>query len=196
MKSRRGSACRSTIDRMSHTPARFRFSSPGLDVEFEGHPDFVAGQIDHFRDRIEAELARAAEERASAPTAAASPRAETAPAAAAAVPAADAAAQPATPAEPPTLEGFYRNARSREGRGALQDSILLFAYFLREYRGTDEFSVDNLTACFSVVGVAPPSSLANTLGVMRRTQKLFDSGSRRGLYRLTAKAEAYVRSII
>ncbi len=179
---------------MSDTPARFRFCSPGLDIEFEGHPDFVAAQLVHFKGQIEAELQRVTNTPADTPAstgAAATPTPVAPQPAAVATPVAALAA-----AGPVTLDQFYRSARTRKGRGALQDSILLFAFFLREHRGKDEFSIDNLTACFSLVGVAPPSSLANTLGVMRRTQKLFDTGSRRGLYQLTEKGASHVRGLI
>ena len=84
----------------------------------------------------------------------------------------------------------------RIARGALQETILIFAYFLREYRGKEDFSIENLNACFSLVGVAPPKSLANTLGIMKRNQKFFHAGSRRGHYTLTDKGVAYVRRLI
>ena len=164
--------------------ARFAFKSKGLEVEFEGGEDFLCAQIEHLRPAFERELKRLSAEAAGAGVAAAS-------------------AEGATvgdgnggPAGTPSLEDFYRRAKSREGRGALQEMIIIFAYFLREYRGKEEFGIENLNACFSLVGVTPPKSLANTMGIMKRAQKFFHSGSRRGQYALTDKGVAYVKRLV
>ncbi len=146
----------------------FRFKSPGLEVEFAGPEEFVEAQIAHLRKRMLREMGLGAR----------------------ATPA------PETSSAKPSLEDFYRRARSREGRGALQETILIFAYFVREYRSKDEFSIENLNGCFSLVGVTPPKSLANTLGIMKRSQRFFAAGSQRGHYALTEKGVAYVRRLI
>src|SRR5690349_2777787 len=109
--------------------ARFRFKSKGLEVEFEGEDSFLSAQIEHLKPALERELKRLADEAA-----------QQAPAAA--------EGESAAPAEQggssagPSLEDFYRRAKSREGRGALQEMILIFAYFLREYRGKEEFGIE------------------------------------------------------
>jgi hypothetical protein len=159
--------------------ARFKFKSKGLEVEFEGREDFLNAEIDHLKPALERELSRVADASAAAPGAQA--------------PAATAAA---SDAGGPSLEDFYRRAKSREGRGALQEMILIFAYFLREYRGKEEFGIENLNACFSLVGVTPPKSLANTMGIMKRAQKFFHAGSRRGQYALTDRGVAYVKRLV
>jgi hypothetical protein len=162
--------------------SRFRFKSKGLEVEFEGKEEFLSAQIEHLKPAFEREFARLASEAAKT-AAAASPAA------------AGAAVETGAPGAP-SLEDFYRRAKSREGRGALQEMILIFAYFLREYRGKEEFGIENLNACFSLVGVTPPKSLANTMGIMKRTLKFFHSGSRRGQYALTDKGGAYVKRLV
>jgi hypothetical protein len=161
--------------------ARFKFRSKGLEVEFEGREDFLNAEIDHLKPALERELARVA---------------ETAPAAAGAPSPASAGASAGAESGGPSLEDFYRRAKSREGRGALQEMILIFAYFLREYRGKEEFGIENLNACFSLVGVTPPKSLANTMGIMKRAQKFFHAGSRRGQYALTDRGVAYVKRLV
>jgi hypothetical protein len=171
----------STPSADSHN-ARFRFKSKGLEVEFEGQDDFLSAQIEHLRPALERELARVADESAKSAPAAAQPSADV--------------DGPAASAGGPSLEDFYRRAKSREGRGALQEMILIFAYFLREYRGKEEFGIENLNACFSLVGVTPPKSLANTMGIMKRAQRFFTSGSRRGQYALTDKGVAYVKRLV
>jgi hypothetical protein len=159
--------------------ARFKFKSKGLEVEFEGREDFLNAEIDHLKPALERELSRVADASAAAPGAQASP-----------------AAAKAGDSGGPSLEDFYRRAKSREGRGALQEMILIFAYFLREYRGKEEFGIENLNACFSLVGVTPPRSLANTMGIMKRAQKFFHAGSRRGQYALTDRGVAYVKRLV
>jgi hypothetical protein len=160
--------------------ARFKFRSKGLEVEFEGREDFLNAEIDHLKPALERELARVAE------------------AASATAPSGSPASAETTASNDggPSLEDFYRRARSREGRGALQEMILIFAYFLREYRGKEEFGIENLNACFSLVGVTPPKSLANTMGIMKRAQKFFHAGSRRGQYALTDRGVAYVKRLV
>lgn len=187
---------------MSHPIARFAFRSPELDVEFEGHPDFIQGQIRFLEPQI-AEIVQTAPVGPIAP-AAAPAVAPQAVGAVASVPTASAAVAKPVSAAPtaapelddPTLDQFYHRARSRTGRGALQETILIFAYFLKTYRDKKEFSIENLNACFSLVGAAPPKSLANTLGIMKRTQKFFDAGSQRGYYALTEKGSDYVKRLI
>lgn len=164
--------------------ARFAFKSKGLEVEFEGGEDFLCAQIEHLKPAFERELKRLSAGAAGAGAAAAS---------------ADGSAAGdgnGGPPGAPGLEDFYRRAKSREGRGALQEMIIIFAYFLREYRGKEEFGIENLNACFSLVGVTPPKSLANTMGIMKRAQKFFHSGSRRGQYALTDKGVAYVKRLV
>ncbi len=168
----------------AQAPAVFRFEAPGLALEFEGDEAFVDAQVALVLPRVVRELGAAG----------------TSPAASAGAPAAPAEGGAPAPSESaagaPSLEDFYQRARSREGRGALQETILIFAYFLREHRDKKEFSIDSLNACFSLVGATPPKSLANTLGIMKRTQRFFDSGSARGHYALTEKGVAYVRRLI
>ena len=158
-------------------PARFTFKGKDLEVEFEGRADFVTAQIHHFQTAFAAQQAAVA----------------AAPAAATAT-AADGASAPAAAGDM-NLDQFYKRAKSRVGRGALQETILIFAYFLRQHRGKEEFGIENLNACFSLVGVQPPKSLANTLGIMKRNLKFFHSGSRRGAYTLTDKGMAYVKRL-
>lgn len=204
--------------------ARFAFRSPELEVEFEGHPDFIHGQIEFLKDRVGSIVAAAKPGPVPRPAAiaqtaaAATGSASASPANVASVIVKGGSPRPSRPGdnpghggnptsgaetagnpgalENPTLEQFYRRARSREGRGALQETILIFAYFLKAYREKEEFSIESLNACFSLVGAAPPKSLANTLGMMKRTQKFFAAGSQRGHYTLTAAGTAYVKRLI
>jgi hypothetical protein len=173
----------------------FRFESPGMSVEFAGPEAFVEAQLERLLERIRKELAAAlargdgasapeSGDAAESPSAAGSRTERTRPAAA------------MTAAAAPTLADFHSRAHSREGRGALQETILIFAYYLSEIRGQPQVSIDDLTACFAETGATPPSNLANTLGIMKRSQGFFDAGAGRGRYVLTTKGAAYVRRLI
>ncbi len=104
-------------------------------------------------------------------------------------------AAPAGTSQPPLAE-FLRSARTRTGRGALQDTILVFAHYLRETHGVDEIGIDDIGACFGIVGQKQPRNLANTIGVMKRSQRFFEPGSRRGRYTLTDRGLARAKSLI
>ncbi len=157
--------------------ARFRFHSPEFQVEFSGSEEFVADQIGLVRDRIRAILA-----------------AEGAPAADAST-AESGAPEPAPRPEPPAREECDLGAKTREGRGALQDSILIFAYYMQTYQGKHEFSIEDLNFCFDLLNIQRPKSLANTLGIIKRDRKLLHAGSRRGTYALSEKGIDRVRRL-
>ncbi len=155
--------------------ARFFFQSPEFSFEVQGPPEFVSEQVALVRTKIQGLLGVAAPERA---IPAATPPA--APAEAAPAPTAPAAGVTA-------LEQFYGAASAREGRGALQDSILIFAYYMQEKQNRPEFSIEDLNHCFQILSIRPPKSLANTLGILKRDRRLLQSGSRRGTYALSEK---------
>lgn len=169
---------------MSGRDVVFRFESRDLSVELEGPETFVEAQVARVLERIRAELT------------AAIARDGNGRAAAAAETGGDHPAESDDAATEPTLAEFHRRAQVRTGRGGLQDSILVFAYYLSEMRGRREFGIGDLDSCFSLADVTPPAHLANTLGVMKRAQGVLDSGDVRGRYVLTDKGVAYVRRLI
>lgn len=199
--------------------ARFELKSQGLEVVIEGDQAFVSAQLELMRSTIESELraARAVADRttggaAPAATPSAAPAAAPAPAATPAPAPAPAAAAPATPApaatpEPaapkapatsggvPSLEEFHKKHLRRKGRGMIQDSILLFAYYLREYKGVGSITTENVNTCFSMVGIEPPGHMANTLGLLKRSKGFFGSPTR-GHYALTNKGEERVNRML
>jgi hypothetical protein len=89
-----------------------------------------------------------------------------------------------------------RRVRTRVGRGALQERILLFIYYLTEVKGRNEVGTEDINFCFDLLGLERPKSLANTLGIMKRTQMLLDAGSRRGTYCVTEKGNSQVQSLL
>jgi hypothetical protein len=153
-------------------PARFSFTSPEFQVEFLGSEKFVSEQVDLVRHRIHqilAELGGVDPETVEPPRAA--------------------------PGKT-TLEEFYLGAKTREGRGALQDSILIFASYMEKYQDKPEFSIEDLNFCFDLLNIRRPKSLANTLGILKRDRKLLHGGSRRGAYTLSERGQEKVRRLL
>ena len=74
-----------------------------------------------------------------------------------------------------------------KGRGALQDSILIFAHYMLTHQSKHEFSIEDLNFCFDLLNIQRPRSLANTLGILKRDRGWLAKGSRRGTYVLTAR---------
>lgn len=168
---------------MDPTPATvFRFTAEGVDLEFSGTEAFVEAQVERFRRFLEKAVG-------GAPGAAPPPPspAGQAEASAPAVPEAPASAAPR-----PTLEAFYASRPLREGRGAIQDRILLFIHFLQSVQGKREVSGDDIVWCFQQVGLERPKNLHNALGILKRKLGHLEEGSRRGLYGLSAAGRQYV----
>src|SRR5262245_60251188 len=92
--------------------ARFQFVSKDLRLELSGTPEFVNQQFEFFRPALRRALGYAEP--------------------AAAAPSSPPGAFPSAPRDEgggrPALEEFLRRVRTRVGRGALQERILLFIY--------------------------------------------------------------------
>jgi hypothetical protein len=155
---------------MAETPETvFRFAAEGVDLEFAGTEEFVEKQLARFRGFLRGAVGIAAPE---------APAGEAAPAA------------DASPKE--SLEEFYAKRPLREGRGAIQDRILLFIYFLQRVQGKREVSGDDITWCFQRLGIEQPKNLHNALGILKRKIGHLQEGSKRGLYSLSQEGVAYV----
>jgi hypothetical protein len=152
--------------------ARFAFRSRDFSVEFRGTEAWVTEQVDRVRDRILEVLTRAK----------------------------GAGEEPgegngeATGTAP--LEEFYLKARTRQGRGDLQDSILIFALYLHTRQNEPEFSIEDLNFCFDLLNKKRPRSLANTLGILKRERGWLEKGSRRGTYTLTTRGRERAESML
>ena len=147
----------------------FRFTAEGVDLEFSGSEDFVEKQVQRFRRFLEGSVGVESQvpPPAAAPTAA-----------------------PGGPKE--SLEAFYGARQLREGRGAIQDRILLFIYYLQQVQGKREVSGEDILWCFQQLSIERPKNLHNALGILKRKLKHLDEGSRRGLYQLSQIGREYV----
>lgn len=162
--------------------ARFQFAARDLRLEFSGTPEYVNAQVDFFRAAIRRALGYAEDEGGA--------------------PGSRSTAQgPGSAAGEgnggrSALEDFMRKVRTRVGRGALQERILLFIHYLTSVKGRPEVGTEDINFCFDLLGLERPRSLANTLGIMKRNQGVLDAGSRRGTYCVTDKGREQVRGLI
>ena len=103
------------------------------------------------------------------------------------------------PAEPgvkaPSLSDFFKRRRPRSGRGAIQEALLLFGYYLQEVDGQSEFSIEQIGGCFGVVGRPMPKNLHHAVGTLKRKHGWFQEGSKRGSYRLSEKGKKLIRPV-
>ena len=144
---------------MSETPETvFKFTAEGVDLEFAGSEAFVERQVQRFRHFLEG----AAGIEASASTEAA-------------------------PAEttPQTFPEFFADRPPRQGRGAIQDRILLAVYFMNVVKKKREVSGDDIMQRFHSAKWERPKNLHNALGILKRKVGHLQEGSRRGLYQLS-----------
>ena len=152
----------------------FRFTADGVDLEFAGSEEFVEKQLARFQAFLKAAVG--------------TPEV----AAPAAVAATTAAPVHATGGAKESLEEFYAARPLREGRGAIQDRILLFIYYLQKVQEKREVSGEDIVWCFQKLSIPEPKNLHNALGILKRKIKHLQEGSKRGLYSLSPEGEAYV----
>ena len=153
----------------------FRFSAEGVSLEFSGTEEFVAQQVERFQRFLDQAVGSAPAQAAAAPALASSP---------------EASAGPAQPKE--SLEAWVTARPVREGRGAIQDRILLFISFLQNVNGKREVNGDDILWCFQQLGIERPKNLHNALGILKRKLGHLGEGSRRGLYLLSPAGRAYM----
>ena len=157
---------------MSEDPKTvFKFTAEGVDLEFEGSEEFVEKQVQRFRTFLEAAIG----DSSGGPAAGG---ATTAP------------GRRGGGAGPPG--GVVAAPPTREGRGAIQDRILLFIYYLENVQGKHAVSKEDISWCFQQVGLSTPKNLLNALGNMKRKLHYLQGGGRRGLYQLAPKGQQYV----
>jgi hypothetical protein len=145
----------------------FRFTAAGIDLEFAGTEEFVLRQVERFRPFLEGAVHQSG------------------------VP----APAPPPPAPAPkegSLQSYFDARPTREGRGAIQDRILLFVHYLQSVQGKNAASKEDIAWCFQQVGLSPPKNLLNALGNMTRKLGLLQRGGRRGLYQVAPKGRQYI----
>ena len=95
----------------------------------------------------------------------------------------------------PSLEEFFAARTSRRGRGAIQESLLLFGYYLQHVEGQPEFSIEQIGACFPIVGRDMPKNLHHSVGTLKRKHGWFKEGSKRGFYSVSDAGRKLVKPV-
>jgi len=143
----------------------FKFTAEGVDLEFAGSEEFVERQVKRFQNFLEGAVGL------------------------------EATAAPAEAAEPKkaqTFAEFCDERPPREGRGAIQDRILLAIYWMNVGRKKREVSGDDILQCFRASEWEKPKNLHNALGILKRKIGHLQEGSRRGLYQLSPAGLQYL----
>ncbi len=158
---------------MDPTPPEtvFKFTAEGVDLEFAGTEAFVERQVTRFRSFLQGAVGIEATD----PDPAEASTTE----APAAAPAAN-------------FPKFIEGRPPREGRGAIQDRILLAIYFMNVVRKQREVSSDDIVYCFRQASWERPKNLHNALGILKRKVGHLQEGSRRGLYQLSPVGLQYM----
>lgn len=176
----------------------FRFESGDVRFELEGTEEFVRRNLPVFLPFVARSVGSmtAAATSASASAAAPPSGAATTPSAAAAAAAAPTGAAPtAGQADPKDLPAWWEKSVPRGTRVSLQDSILVFAYWMRGFRKFI-FTSDDIRQAFEAVGQSEPKSLLQILGTLKRDHNLILGTERRGEYMLNTTGIERVRTIL
>lgn len=151
---------------MSEAPETvFKFTAEGVDLEFAGSEDFVERQVQRFKHFLETAVG---------------------------IEAAVTEVVVEEPSKPDTFAEFCEKRPPREGRGAIQDRILLAILYLSVVKGKREVSGDELVKTFRSVGWERPKNLHNALGILKRKVGHLQEGGRRGLYQLSPAGVEYM----
>ena len=96
-----------------------------------------------------------------------------------------------------SLRSWY-DAHAPRGRSlTMQDSILLFGYYLKRERDRHMFAPGDIKGAFAEVGRTVPKSLLQIMGTLRRDQGLLWSpGDKRGAYALSPQGIRHVEELL
>ncbi|MCZ6571869.1 MAG: hypothetical protein O7C98_01735 [Planctomycetota bacterium] len=145
-----------------------KFTSNEVTIELQGSEDFVERQIQFFRRHLQEARVAGAE---------------------------TATALPSGAEGTPSLADFYKSRRTRRGRGAIQEALLLFGFYMQAVEGNVEFSIEQVGGCFGVVGLDLPKNLHHAVGTLKRKHGWFEEGSKRGRYRVSSEGLKLVRPL-
>ncbi len=90
---------------------------------------------------------------------------------------------------------WWRATLPPSANPSLQDTILLFAYYMRTYRKT-VFVSEDIRRCFAVLGMDEPKSLLQILGTLKRDHGYLLNAGHRGEYMMNTTGIARVRQIL
>ena len=133
---------------------RFRFAAGGISFELGGSEEFVRRHLPDFLPFVE--------------------RVAGAPASAGVAP---------RRSEPPALTTWLASHRAAGVKLTMQDSILVFALWMRSFKKYI-FTSEDIRRGFEEIGQSEPKSLLQILGTLKRDHNLILGTERRGEYML------------
>jgi hypothetical protein len=167
----------------------FRFESGDVRFELSGSEDFVRRNLPAFLpfvSRVVGAPATAAGASAAAPSVSAAP---------AGGPSGGTSAAASEPTNPGDLGGWYEKHVPAASRIAMQDQILVFAFWMRGFRKFI-FTSEDIRRCFETIGQTEPKSLLQILGTLKRDHNLILGTERRGEYMLNTTGIDRVRELL
>lgn len=161
----------------------FRFAARGISFEVAGSEDFVRRHLQDLLPFVRAAV-EAAQGAGSGETVAD-----------AAEPVAPTAGAPATAPGDEGLAAWYAQNVPPGAQLTMQDSILVFAYWMRTFRKFI-FTSEDIRRAFADVGQEEPKSLLQILGTLKRDHNLILGTERRGEYMLNTTGIARARELL
>ena len=95
--------------------------------------------------------------------------------------------EPTPPIKEVPLFNFYKEKKP----SGHDETVMVFAYYLKRYEGLNEFSPTDIERCYDEVGVRKPSRVRQTI-INIKNNKGWLTPSKRGFYRLTNIGENLV----
>jgi hypothetical protein len=97
---------------------------------------------------------------------------------------------------PDSLLAWYRKTVPSKLIPSMQDSVLLFAYFLNRVKRQTIFVPEDMKNGFHAVGRTVPKSLLQIMGSLKRDMNLLYSGTKRGEYCIMPQGLKYVENLL
>ncbi len=148
----------------------FKFSTDDVSVEVEGSEEWVQPHIQFLMPFLRQSTGAGQEDGSGA----------------------DAAAQPR---DIDDVGAWWEARLSKGANPSMQDTILLFAFFMRSFRKT-VFVSDDIRRCFSAMGLEEPKSLLQILGTLKRDHGTLLNAGKRGEYMMNTTGIARARELL
>jgi hypothetical protein len=148
--------------------ALFRIATDGIELSLAGPEEFVRAEIRAFLPHLTI----------APPTSGGTP-------------------EPDAPPDPDSLPGWYARMVPPGRTPTMQDTILLFGYYLKRVRERHMFNTGDVKHSFRAIGRTLPKSLLQILGTLKRDHgMLWSPEDKRGQYALTPRGIKHVEKLL
>jgi hypothetical protein len=87
-----------------------------------------------------------------------------------------------------SLVEFYKLKDPKD----LNETSLVFAYWLRNKKGVDEFKTSDITKCFDEIRLPKPNTAQHIAAISTAKKPWLTQGSGKGMYKITLSGEEFV----